>query len=186
MPWNDEHSSFSLNSARTSQTSPAGILPGSVLWWPYKRSAHWSGTDHHARTEPPPGSGVVPVRMLPPGDAPRNPGKAMETPRGSSAEPVAQPLADAEGGAANGGYVLCGSRLYYSRDTNSLKAQTSLVAGARQYLSVKMGSGTCRESVVAVDRGDLTPPLPGCRVVGGEAALRRGDTRASCRTPPGF
>lgn len=115
----------------------------------------------------------------------------METGRGKSAEPVAQPLADAEGGAASCSYVLCGSLLYYSRDTNSLKAQGPLAAGARQYLSVEMGSRACGESVVAGDRGDLTPctptpPLPGCRIVGGEAALRRGDTRASGRTPPGF
>ncbi|KAF6274653.1 hypothetical protein mRhiFer1_009488 [Rhinolophus ferrumequinum] len=76
-------------------------------------------------------------------------------------------------------------------DTNSLKAQRPRVAGARQYLSVEMGSRACRESVVAGDRRDLTPctptpALPDCRIVGGEAALRRGDPRASGRTPPGL
>lgn len=109
MPWIDAHSSLSLSQFILYLPDQSRRYPpwARLVVAPIKEAAHWVCRDHHARTEPPPRSGAVPASILPPGDAPRNPGKAMETGRGKSAEPVAQPLADAEGGASNGGYILC-------------------------------------------------------------------------------
>ncbi|ELK08900.1 hypothetical protein PAL_GLEAN10012152 [Pteropus alecto] len=73
-------------------------------------------------SEPPAGAGPGPACVLPPGAAPRSPGRPWKLRVESTAGPVTQRLAGADGCAGGRGCNMDSNSLYYFLDANILKA----------------------------------------------------------------